>query len=299
MRAPHRRAVLPTFVFTFLLLSSGIVYLEFGRMSSHRGALAPRPSIPLAQNAAEVRATGNPSTAPLKWAGLLVNTDVEGDGRNNSLSCTGQFIAMRVVLTAAHCVQDPNTGVWYDVNKMYFLLQYQNNQWSELYHPICVSRFDGFFPPTLANQSAEVRNAALEDRFQWDYAMVLVDHDSATGYFNGDVNWAGKYQSATMIGYPLAMLDGQIIQTADGEVRFAPDRRNIVELVHKQRPDLTQGTSGGAWVANFFKEEAESHNIVLSVSSYTTAHSPGVSFGPYLTADYHKLLDHVSRGCPH
>jgi hypothetical protein len=129
--------------------------------------------------------------------------------------------------------------------------------------------------------------------------MILVDHDSTTGYFNWDVDWSGKYQNATMTGYPLAVLRGQIIQIVDGELHFASNRRNVVELVHAERTDITQGASGGAWVANFSKEETANHNNVISVSSYLNSRLPGVSFGPYLTADYRKLLDHVSRGCPH
>jgi hypothetical protein len=301
MRAPRRRAVLlPTFVVAFLLLGSGIVYLEFSRISADRGTSieVPRSAMPWRLNLTEVEATGNPSTAPLKWSGLLVVHDVEQDGKRSNLSCTAQFIAPRVILTAAHCVQDYTTGVWYDLNDMYFLLQYQNGQYSQPYRPVCLSRFDGWFPTPSGEPAAETA-WAFEDRVQWDYAMILVDHDSATGAFNWDVDWSGKYQSATMTGYPLAMLNGQIIQIADGMLHFAADRRNVVELVHTERPDLTRGASGGAWVANFSKQETTNHNSVLSVSSYFVPSLPGISFGPYLTGDFRKLLDHVSKGCPH
>jgi hypothetical protein len=302
MRAPHRRAMLlPTFAFAFLLLSSGIIYLQYNRISAARRASmeTPRLAVSGALPATEVGATGNPSTAPLKWSGLLVIHDVEQEGKRSNMSCTAQFIAPRVILTAAHCVQDYKTGVWYDLNEMYFLLQYQNGQYSQLYRPVCLSRFDGWFPLPAGKQSAAEIALAFADRFQWDYAMILLDHDSPTGYFNWDVDWSGKYQKATMTGYPLAVLNGQIIQIVDGVLHFASDRHNVVELVHAERTNIAQGASGGAWVANFSKEEAANHNSVLSVSSYLLSRSPGISFGPYLTADYRKLLDHVSRGCPH
>jgi len=300
MRAPHRRAMLATFAFAFLLLSSGIFYLEYGGGADRRGAVTmPRPAPSGGGSDTEVAATGNPSTAPLKWSGLLVIHDVEQGGKRNDMICTAQFIAPRVILTAAHCVQDYKTGVWYDLDEMYFLLQYQNGQYSQVYRPVCLSRFDGWFPLPSGQQSAAEIDWALEHRFQWDYAMILVDHDSTTGNFNSDVDWSGKYQNATMTGYPLAVLNGQIIQIVDGTLHFASDRRNVVELVHAERTDFTQGASGGAWVANFSKEETANHNSVLSVSSYLTSRLPGVSFGPYLTADYRKLLDYVSRGCPH
>lgn len=300
MHAPHRRAMLATFAFAFLLLSSGIFYLEYGSGGDRRGAVTMPSAAPSGGlSDTEVAATGNPSTAPLKWSGLLVIHDVEQDGKRNSMICTAQFIAPRVILTAAHCVQDYKTGVWYDLDEMYFLLQYQNEQYSQAYRPVCLSRFDGWFPLPAGKQSAAEIDGTLEDRFQWDYAMILVDRDSATGYFNWDVDWSGKYQNATMTGYPLAVLNGQIIQIVDGMLHFASNRRNVVELVHAERTNITQGASGGAWVANFSKEETANHNSVLSVSSYMIPHLPGVSFGPYLTADFRKLLDHVSRGCPH
>jgi Trypsin len=293
--------MLPTFAFAFLLLSSGIIYLEYGGVSAdRRGPVAPpRLAVSGGLSDTEVGATGNPSTAPLKWSGLLVIHDVEQDGKSNNMICTAQFIAPRVVLTAAHCVQDYKTGAWYDLDEMYFLLQYQNGQYSQVYRPVCLSRFDGWFPLPTGAQSPTEFGWADADRFQWDYAMILVDHDSTTGYFNWDVDWSGKYQNATMTGYPLAVLNGQIIQIVDGTLHFAPDRHNVVELVHAERTDITQGASGGAWVANFSKEETADHNSVLSVSSYLVPRLPGISFGPYLTADYRKLLDHVSRGCPH
>jgi V8-like Glu-specific endopeptidase len=66
---------------------------------------------------------GNPAVAPLKWVGLLVFRNAKGD----TFSCTAQFIAPKVLLTAAHCVRDNITGEWYDTNKMFFFLQYQND----------------------------------------------------------------------------------------------------------------------------------------------------------------------------
>jgi hypothetical protein len=103
----------------------------------------------------------------------------------------------------------------------------------------------------------------------------------------------GKYNRATITGYPTALFKGEIIQKASGELSF--DVGNIVALKHNHT-DLTKGTSGGAWIANFSKNESKETNLVLSISSFIRNNQPGISFGPYLTADFNKLFNYVSKG---
>ena len=229
----------------------------------------------------------------------MVNYEMfEKDGRKYPGVCTGQFIAPRVVLTAAHCVQDHKTGAWYDLKKMYFLLQYQNKSFSQSYQAICASRFDGWWPAQLRSPNKEERNRAEQNRWQWDYAMILVDRDSATGHYkNWAVEWQGKYPDATVTGYPSAMLRGEIIQKAHGEIYFPNfTMLNVVALRHNHS-DLTQGSSGGAWVAKFDKREDGEYNTVIAVSSFISKSQSGVSFGPYPTSAFYRLFDYVSKGC--
>ena len=243
----------------------------------------------LAQNDADLSSTGNPSTAPLKWSGLLLNRDIgSSDGKKYEGRCTAQFISANVLLTAAHCVQDYKTGAWFDIGKMYFLLQYQNLDFSRAYRPLCLSRFDGWFP-----KSGET----IQSRSQWDYAMILIEGQSLTGHFNWEVDWVGKYQRATMTGYPNALLKGQIVQQAQGALVPVSGRQNLVSLSRPDHPNLREGTSGGAWVVNFDKSEEASNNLIVGVTSYYELASPGVMFGPYLTSDYRNLFDHVSKRC--
>ena len=48
-------------------------------------------------------------SVPLKWAGKLFFEKPQG-----SYVCSGQFITSYVILTAAHCLRDDETGDWFD-----------------------------------------------------------------------------------------------------------------------------------------------------------------------------------------
>jgi trypsin len=124
-----------------------------------RSREVPHPAVRVAKSDPDVSATGNPTIAPLKWAGLVLNyAAFEKDGQKYNWQCTGQFISPTVILTAAHCIQDSTTGAWYDLKKMYFLAQYQNKSFSQSYRAVCASRFDGWY-------SGASRSGAWRDDF--------------------------------------------------------------------------------------------------------------------------------------
>jgi len=206
-----------------------------------------------------------------------------------------------VLMTAAHCVQNRDSGSFYNIDKMYFFLQFQNHEYSQLYRPVCYARYDGWYPSRKGVQTADEKRAAIAASWQWDYALILVDGDSKTGHFGWKMDWKGSYATATTIGYPAAILSGDIIQKASGDLFFpAPGNRdmtNVVAMMHGA-PNMTQGTSGGAWIANPSKNPEEPNSdILIGVNSYVMPAFPGVSFGPYLTADFTRLLEFVSNGC--
>ena len=65
-----------------------------------------------------LQAAGNPYLTPLKWSGRLFHTKPAG----RDFGCSAQFIKPRVILTAAHCVRDRMTGIWF--KDFRFALQY-------------------------------------------------------------------------------------------------------------------------------------------------------------------------------
>jgi Trypsin len=245
---------------------------------------------------ADVSSTGNPSTTPLKYSGLLYDA-------KRKITCTAQFVAPQVILTAAHCVQDNQTGKWADPDDLYFLLQYQHGEQSDIYRPLCMARFDEWVPPRKENQTAAEKTDAFLNAYQWDYALIQVDHASITGHFRFAVDWKGNYTGATAIGYPGDILNAEIIQKSRGDVFFASAINsyarypNLVVLWHGN-PSLTEGTSGGAWVANFSRKDSTDSNIVIGVNSSVNTTKPGASFGPYFTGEFTELFNYVSKGCP-
>jgi len=255
----------------------------------------------------DVSSVGNPALAPLKWAGLLlIDVDKQQD---HARACTAQFVSRNVILTAAHCLQDDETGKSFDPNRTYFLAQYQNGTASRVYRPICASNYSGWTAVAHAHGGDE-RARAEATHWQWDYALMLLDGGSDTGHY-GDVGLDSLDQfprsadslnnapHAVVTGYPAAMLEGKVIQAADGIVAI-PDARfgQHLFVAGHGREGLTVGSSGGAWVLDFGSGNGN-RNLIISVNSFTMKDSPGLSFGPaILSRDFHTLLDYVAKGCP-
>jgi len=171
----------------------------------------PQTAIQLVQ--AETETFGNPSLAPLKWAGLLVVKMADGKvGR-----CTAQFIAPQVILTAGHCFYDLEQKAF--ATDVAFLLQYQNKTWAHAYGWQCGSvprKYD--LPEDYKNHNDEEKAIDQLTAAQYDYAIILVDSPSTTCYFR---NWAGSWKhgewsGATKIGYSGEVTSGEVIQKAHG-----------------------------------------------------------------------------------
>jgi len=256
-------------------------------------ALATALSAPAAAQEQPMSA-GNPAVAPLKWVGLLLFQHPDG----NTFACTAQFISPKVLLTAAHCVRDNTTGEWYDVNRMHFLLQYQNKDASDIYSAVCASHPAGYVPKLSPSASDDEKFLAFRNATQFDYAMILVNHESKTGHFKVETDWLGKHPEAHQIGYPGAIENGMIVQRDPGLLALSLSQPGVVILMHPN-PNMTQGTSGGAWIANFSTGENPDENIVVGLTSEGTSIWPGITFGPYFRQEYYGgLFDYVSKGCP-
>jgi hypothetical protein len=218
--------------------------------------------------------SGNIRAVPLAFAGKFVFTTPNGDA-----VCSAQLIAPRLLLTAAHCVQDEETGQWF--TNFEFFLQYHSGQYSQAFGVSCVGVWTGWHD----NRSP--------DNNPFDYAISLVDRQ-APGWFGTAWNWAGSFNAATKIGYPGGIANGEVIQVDNGRILL--EYAGVATLQHGDRAPQ-EGTSGGGWVANYSPAVRNDTNYILSVSSFVYADKPGVIYGPYFTDDFHKLSEYAARGC--
>lgn len=252
---------------------------EAVRAAGRTGERAARPDIPGISEAKDLagspgeRAAGNVYEKPLYWAGKLF---FRKDGKD--FVCSAQFISPQILLTAAHCVRDGDTGAW--AEDIIFALQYKSGEFSKIYDYECVATNNGWVQPGF-------------EKYLHDYAVIRVKEPSRTGYFGTHWGWAGQYNQAVKIGYPGGVSDGEIIQVEQGPIQFI---EGVVQIQHGNPADQG-GSSGGAWIGGYSSGGGADGNYIISVESFGLDGQPGIDYGPYLTQDFKNLWDYGERGC--
>ena len=128
------------------------------------------------------------------------------------------------------------------------------------------------------------------DKYLSDFAMILVNENSKTGWFGTEWDWQGAYKTATKIGYPVGIARGEVIQVLPGPISVS---EGIVELRHGD-PNKQGGSSGGAWVADYDTQADPKHD---GIHHRVVGFEDSRSLRPYFDDRVKQLYDHVSNGC--
>ncbi|HVX32986.1 MAG TPA: trypsin-like serine protease [Solirubrobacterales bacterium] len=198
--------------------------------------------------------------------------------------CSGSLITGNVVVTAGHCVIDPETGIGARLVK--FEPAYHEGHSGFLPTFGVVSEFSvtkswrqTAKPGSVANEGNDVAFLKLVTDVESDI------EGSLKVAFDQPCN-----QIYTQYGYPgEAPYNGEILYShvapyvgPDTNPNFSPEPMKIAS-------DFTRGASGGPWVVG-----SSSSSTVLSVTAYGYANQPGYLYGPYFGEAARRAYELVS-----
>src|SRR5215813_14714892 len=194
----------------------------------------------------DARAAREVTMRPHWWTGRVLF--VASDG--TIMSCAADLVAPGLVLTAAHCLRDNNTGQW--VSKLIFVFDYQRDSGRRIPSE-CLATYKGWI-------------SQEPSRWAWDYGFVKIRGGTTIGHFGWESGWWGKHETATLVSGRPAVPERAPDSTGTLVKGW---NEKIVGLSLKPDAVAAAGSSGGGWIGRF--EEAGNNpqaNFVLSVTSH-------------------------------
>ena len=236
-------------------------------------------------------------SVPYKTTGKIFFTE-PGVG---NFQCSGSTIALRIVITAAHCV---HSGSAFYTNWV-FIPGYDGTKTGTAQRPFGTWTWNrAQVPVNWINTNGSLPNGT-------DYATIVFNDQSFGGPLLKLSAKSGKYTfvnghlfdtHVTMLGYPCNFDSCNIMQRVDSSDHRVPPGYSGGD-VFEYGSDMTGGSSGGPWVENFGIGAAPqgnwvARNAVVGVTSYiyTDAGRPRRGRVPArLAMDDH--LQRQLRGC--
>ena len=184
--------------------------------------------------------------------------------------CGAQFVAARVILTAAQCVRDSDSGDFYD-NVSFEVPNGGGNPTA--YEQDCSATFNGWVQPG-------------DEKWNYDYAMILLTEDSQDGWFGMAWNFP-KNVKFGKLGYV-----GE-----DGAAKEIKGTAGIKDgFFQMRRPQGDDGPAGGAgWLT--VPKDGNDLVQIFTVDSFSYTDQPGITYGPYFDEGVKNMLDYVQGGC--
>lgn len=169
-----------------------------------------------------------------------------------------------LILTAAHCVRDMDTG-----------------DWSENIV------FDWGYNSSRCKQVIPIRAVALKAYWykdkdcRWDYAFGVTTEKCNIDVLNYESNVSSG--DTTAFGYPVNYDCGKKMQTVSAKIDVNPYNSYTIRM--KGNP-MGGGCSGGAWVK-------QNTNIAVSLNSFSYVGDDSTVYGPKLTDDFISLVNYA------
>ena len=202
------------------------------------------------------------SKPPYSAAGKLLFTMGGKDYWGAAQFCCRDGAPKNLILTAAHCLRDMDSGEWAD-----------NVAFDLGSAPMAGVRY---VPVALALKSMWHR----EKDFRWDYGFLVVSKKKAAGFSLGYRINASPC-SAVSIGYPSDYGLGEYMQSVKGSVAAASSG-----ILQMQGNPMGTGCFGGAWIIG-------GTNTAISVNAFNIAGSAYAEFGPALDEKFDNLVEYA------
>ena len=209
---------------------------------------------------------GEPTNANVKerpfWnGGKLFFTGSDGKDYVGSAQFCGQN---NILLTAAHCIRDSETGEWY--KNVRFYRAYNNGGGQH----VKVAQ--------LTTKSAWV-TGVKEVNFQYDYSFLVTSTKSGAGWLGWKTGI--PYSNWTAIGYPINYGSCKYMQKVVGTK--GKGSGGVIEMLGNP---MTNGCSGGAWIGDLTIPHVGG-NYAIGLNSYTI--HDGNIWGPLFDSGFSDL----------
>jgi V8-like Glu-specific endopeptidase len=218
-------------------------------------------------------------TSPYSSAGILYFKKDDG----KEYKCTAQFVGRQILLTAAHCIQNPKNGKFYT----HFLFIQES--------------FDGKGQDGTNTSTGQLvfndfSSGNPGDSDEWDFGMLCMAKDS---WNNARIllnwGWTDTRLEAMALGYPANYENGQYMYQVTGAVE-APNNG----VVQMQNNPLGDGASGGAWIITKLNPARLGVSVdfyAIGLNSFQAASQPDVMYGPYFGQGIPVLYTEAGKHC--
>jgi hypothetical protein len=211
----------------------------------------------------------NVSERPFWNGGKLYFTKPNG----KNYICSAQFTGQNnILLTAAHCVRDGNTGEFY---KNFIFYRAYNNGGGQKVGWECAMAYYMWANPPM--------------NFKYDYAFIHTNTTSGAG-------WLGMvtqipFNSFTAIGYPENYGNNQYMYKVQGNK--GSNSGGVVEMTGNP---MRSGNSGGAWIGDLTTPHVGG-NYAIGLNSFHNDAHPNSEFGPLFDDQTLSLYQKTVNNC--